>query len=320
MLDQPLSGTQSMLNPAKLNRSVGSAAASIAGGRLARSTKASHPPERASTLVGLQSCKAIERALADDELELYYQPKLHLRSNSIDSVEALLRWSHPEFGFIPPIDIIAVLEACGRVRALTEWVMHRAIADQARLALSRPMTMYVNLSGVLLADAGFAASALAIAGSRSGTFGFEITETGVIANPEAALAHLDAFVEAGLKLAIDDYGSGLSSLAYLKRLPAQQLKIDKMFVSGMAHSHRDPLLVRSTIDLAHGLGLEVTAEGVETQAALALLRVMNCDHAQGYLIARPMPIDRLEMFLADEGGLDHLSRADPSLALAGDYW
>lgn len=263
----------------------------------------------------------IERALYEGQFSLFYQPKLNLLTNKIDSIEALLRWKHSGAGFIPPQDIISVLEASGRVRGLTEWVIEQSIVDQRRLLLGGwPLTMYVNLSGAALSDPEFSQVAIKLAAERSASFGFEITETSVIANPAVALANLDALVAAGIKLAIDDYGAGLSSLAYLKRLPAHRLKIDKMFVSGMAHSHRDPLLVRSTIDLAHGLGLEVTAEGVESQSSLALLRVMKCDHAQGYLIARPMPIDQLESFLGNPEALTHVERGDPSLMVTAGYW
>jgi EAL domain-containing protein (putative c-di-GMP-specific phosphodiesterase class I) len=128
----------------------------------------------------------------------------------------------------------------------------------------------------------------------------EITETAVIDNPELALQMIDRYASAGIKISIDDYGSGLSSLAYLKQIRAHELKIDKAFVMGMADSQKDVLLVRSTIDLAHSLGLKVTAEGVETTAAQALLSGMGCDLAQGYLICRPAPLADLIAFLDAE--------------------
>ena len=130
-----------------------------------------------------------------------------------------------------------------------------------------------------------------------GRIGLEITETAVIQDPEAALANLRALADAGIRIAIDDYGSGLSSLSYLKQLPASELKIDQMFISGLIDSHRDPLLVRSSIDLAHALDMEVTAEGVDSPAALALLKVMGCDVIQGFLIAQPMRLGELRAFL-----------------------
>jgi EAL domain-containing protein (putative c-di-GMP-specific phosphodiesterase class I) len=129
--------------------------------------------------------------------------------------------------------------------------------------------------------------------------GFEITETSVIGDPESAIVNLNVFAAIGIVIAIDDYGAGLSSLAYLKQLPARELKIDKLFVTQLTSSNRDPLIVRSTIDLAHALEMEVVAEGVETQAAMALLSVMGCDMIQGFLISRPINLDALIHFMED---------------------
>ena len=175
----------------------------------------------------------------------------------------------------------------------------QAIEDQAKLAnRGHDIPVYVNLSGRLVADGAFTRWLLkAMRRCRRGAIGLEITETAVIDDPGHALANLQALADAGAPIAIDDYGAGLSSLAYLKQLPATELKIDRMFVSGLTSGHRDPLLVRSTIDLAHALEMEVTAEGVEEAATLALLRTMGCDLIQGFFIARPMPLDRLEDLL-----------------------
>jgi EAL domain-containing protein (putative c-di-GMP-specific phosphodiesterase class I) len=129
-------------------------------------------------------------------------------------------------------------------------------------------------------------------------------------DPTTAIAHLNRIADAGVKIAIDDYGSGLSSLAYLKQLPAHELKIDRMFVSGLTESHRDPLLVRSSIDLAHAMEMQVTAEGVDDPISLALLKVMGCDLVQGYLISRPLPLDGLISYLVGEHHLEH-SKHDP---------
>jgi EAL domain-containing protein (putative c-di-GMP-specific phosphodiesterase class I) len=151
----------------------------------------------------------------------------------------------------------------------------------------------VNVSGRLLSDESFADFALAAVQASGARLCFEITETAVVGNPEAALRILDRFAEAGVSVSLDDYGSGLSSLTYLKQIRADELKIDKSFVLGLDDSARDALLVKSTIDLAHGLGMKVTAEGVETPTALALLRGMGCDMAQGYLIGRPVSFPAL---------------------------
>jgi EAL domain-containing protein (putative c-di-GMP-specific phosphodiesterase class I) len=142
--------------------------------------------------------------------------------------------------------------------------------------------------------------ACALVAAGGAKIGFEITETAVIRDPESAIANLRTFADIGVPLAIDDYGAGLSSLAYLKRLPASELKIDKLFVTQLTSSNRDPLIVRSTIDLAHALDMEVTAEGVETPAALALLGVMGCDMVQGFLISRPVEFAAFQTFLVED--------------------
>lgn len=254
-------------------------------------------------------------ALAEDQLELHYQPKLRLRTNDIDSAEGLLRWTHPVRGPVSIAGFITAAEETGAIRELTEWTIARAIRDQATLSAGHHrLCLYVNISGVLLPDPAFAARVLAIVGDAGGAIGFEITETAVIDDPTGAIANLRAFSEAGIKIAIDDYGSGLSSLAYLKRLPANELKIDRMFIADLVNSHRDPLLVRSSIDLAHALEMEVTAEGVDDPMALALLRIMGCDLAQGYLIARPMPLVELIAFLNDGRHIGQLSRAPSPLS------
>ena len=237
-------------------------------------------------------------AIARDQLFLVHQPKMHARTGAIRAVETLVRWQHPERGLIGPNDFIALAEDHGHIRAITEWVVRHAVAEQRSLVqCGHPLAFNVNISAHLLADRGFADWLMAAVAEASGPIGLEITETAMIADPEGALRNLHLFADAGIRIAIDDYGAGLSSLAYLKQLPANELKIDRMFVSGLSSSHRDPLLVRSTIDLAHALDMVVTAEGVDSPAALALLRVMGCDLVQGFLIATPMLTGELRAFL-----------------------
>ncbi len=232
---------------------------------------------------------------------LHHQPKFDLRKRAVVGSEALVRWTHPTRGFLGPDLFIGMAEETGHIRALTEWVLSQAITDQRAMAgLGAPQMVSVNISGRLLSDPEFAEVALALVEGADGEICFEITETAVIENPELALAIIDRFANAGIKVSIDDYGTGLSSLAYLKQIHANELKIDKSFVFALNESKRDALLVRSTIDLAHSLGLQVTAEGVETETALALLSGMGCDLAQGYLIARPMPIGQFLEFLRRE--------------------
>jgi diguanylate cyclase len=253
---------------------------------------------------------ADDLALAVDRNELFlvHQPKMRSRSGEIGAVETLVRWRHPTRGLIGPNDFIGLAEETGEMRRITEWVIRQTLVEQRSLAAcGHALTFNVNISARVLPDRDFAEWALATVRAASGPIGFEITETAMIADPEGALRNLHLFADAGIKIAIDDYGAGLSSLAYLKQLPAHELKIDRMFISGLSSSHRDPLLVRSTIDLAHALDMEVTAEGVDSPAALALLKVMGCDVIQGFLIATPMALGELRTFLdakADRAGGD----------------
>jgi EAL domain-containing protein (putative c-di-GMP-specific phosphodiesterase class I) len=240
----------------------------------------------------------LAQAIANNVLDVHYQPKLVARTGQIDGAEALVRWTHPVHGPVSPDLFVRIAEETGYIRSLTEWVMLRVIADARMLrARGHILSMHINVSALLLPDPDFAAWALASVPAAELKIGFEITETAVIGDPRRALANLSMFADAGIRLAIDDYGSGFSSLAYLQQLPVHEIKLDKMFVSGLTSRHRDPLLVRSSIDLAHALEMDVTAEGIETPEALALLQVMGCDRIQGFLIARPMPIGKLIDFL-----------------------
>jgi EAL domain-containing protein (putative c-di-GMP-specific phosphodiesterase class I) len=216
---------------------------------------------------------------------------------------------------------VPMAEETGHIRALTEWVLERAIVEQKQMNdAGWPLKLSVNISARLLSDGDFARRAGELASEAPHQLCFEITETAVIDNPVAALDNIEVFASSGVHIAIDDYGSGLSSLAYLKQLPAHELKIDKLFVQNITASQRDALLVRSTIDLAHGLGMDVTAEGVETPAAFALLASMNCDLAQGFLISRPVPAAELIALLSDEKRLHYYKQtatgASPALANA----
>ncbi|WP_375420317.1 EAL domain-containing protein [uncultured Sphingomonas sp.] len=259
---------------------------------------------------GVRSCEAtdaralareLDRAIGNDELLLMYQPKIHVRRQEIGSAEGLMRWRHPTRGLILPGDFIPVAEESQLIGRMTLWAIRRAIADQRTLAArSHDLRLFINISGQLLADTAFVREACDLVANSDTKLGFEITETSVIRDPESAIANLQIFADYGIIIAIDDYGAGLSSLAYLKQLPARELKIDKLFITKLTSSNRDPLIVRSTIDLAHALEMEVVAEGVETHAALALLTVMGCDMVQGFLISRPIALDALISYL-DEG-------------------
>ncbi|WP_425505442.1 EAL domain-containing protein [Sphingomonas lacunae] len=233
------------------------------------------------------------------EFRLDYQPKLHARRGVIDSVEALVRWDHPRLGMMLPDRFIEQCESSGTINQLTLWTIERAIEDQLEMRRQGiSLRVFVNLSAQLLTEERTVAALCSLAMGPGVDIGIEVTESSVIADPEIAFANIRRLREAGLCIAIDDYGAGLSSLTYLKRIEADELKIDKSFVTSLGTSHRDPLIVRSTIDLAHALGMSVTAEGVETPAAHALLTVMGCDMMQGYLIGRPMAPQALIRYLA----------------------
>jgi len=272
---------------------------------LARSRNDRQPVVRDLSLVDpMVDAMALKRDLSGaadrGELFLQYQPKVHVRRQQVASAEALLRWRHPKRGLILPNDFIPLAEATRDIDRMTLWTIEQVIADQQTLrADGHDITIFINISGQLLSDAKFVKRACEIVAAIDVRLGFEITETSVIRDPVSAIANLNVFAAHGIAIAIDDYGAGLSSLAYLKQLPARELKIDKMFVLQLTSSNRDPLIVRSTIDLAHALEMEVTAEGVETPAALALLSVMGCDMIQGYLISRPVEIEAFRNYMRD---------------------
>ena len=240
----------------------------------------------------------LRAAIADDALELHFQPKLNVRTNTIDSLEALVRWSHQQRGQVSPAQFIPLAEESGDIRALTHWVFEAAC--RASLALRQQgldQPIFVNVSALLIADDVFVSRLIATARSSEARLGIEVTETACLQQPQRALANLKRLADAGLAIAIDDYGVGLSSLTYLRQMPASELKIDMSFIRDLAESHRDPLIVRSTIDLAHGLGLRVTAEGVDKAETLALLTIMGCDYVQGFHIAPAYPLDRCTDFM-----------------------
>ncbi|MFN3314176.1 MAG: putative bifunctional diguanylate cyclase/phosphodiesterase, partial [Hyphomonas sp.] len=231
-------------------------------------------------------------------LWLAYQPKLCLKTGAISGFEALIRWQHTERGQIFPDMFIPLAEETGHIHQLTEWVITRAIDDQRQMqAAGFDLPVSVNISGRQMNDESFALLAIGKVHGAKARLCFEITETAVIGDSEKALRLINLFRQAGIRISIDDYGAGLSSLSYLKQIPAQELKIDKSFILPLEDGRSDQLLIQSTIDLAHALGMSVVAEGVETEAIVSLLRAMGADSAQGYHIARPMALDAALDFL-----------------------
>ncbi len=235
----------------------------------------------------------LRNALRDGQLELHYQPKLDLRSRHIIGAEALARWTHPQHGAIPPDQFIEIAERTGLIKELTRWVLETAVQQCAQChASGKAMKISANLSAINLHDdelVPLIASLLKQHKLPTQNLVVEITETAMMADPARAKEQLRKLDVLGVSISIDDFGTGYSSLGHLRQLPVDEIKIDKSFVMDMIASEDDASIVRATIGLAHDLGLEVVAEGVEDEAILKQLSDMGCDIAQGYYIARPMP-------------------------------
>ena len=235
----------------------------------------------------------LRRAVERNELRLFLQPKLALASGAVVGAESLLRWQHPTRGMVPPGDFIPFAEQTGVIRSLTRWVFEASAAQWLDLHKHGiALTLSVNLSTGDLLDQDLPRKfdeALARHGVPAEAFCLEITESAIMDDPQRALGTLNRLATMGFRLSIDDFGTGYSSLAYLKRLPVDELKIDRSFVMAMERDTDDAKIVRSTVDLAHNLGLTVVAEGVETARAWEMLRELDCDEAQGYHMGRPMP-------------------------------
>jgi len=239
----------------------------------------------------------LRRAVEQGELRLYYQPKVHLGSSGVHAAEALIRWVHPVRGMMAPGLFVPFAEHTGYIKVLTRWVLSEAIRQCGQwLRQGTQIEISVNLSardlmvrdlpeliGALLAQHGVPAHMICL----------EITESGFMEDPAHAQRVLDRLSAIGLRLSIDDYGTGYSSLSYIMKLPVNELKIDRAFVSNMSEDEDMMTIVRSTIELGHNLGLKVVAEGIEDPKGYALLRSLGCDVAQGYYISPPMPAEAL---------------------------
>lgn len=245
----------------------------------------------------------LRAAIETGQLELHFQPKLHLASGKISGVEALIRWRHPERGLVPPGLFIPSAERTALIHPLTRWVI-RAAARQLQSWRDEGLhtRIAVNLSARNFVDPGLlptVAHCLDGAQLRSGDLEFEITESAVLDDHGRCISTLARLRDLGCGVAIDDFGTGQSSMAYLKHLPATVLKIDQAFIGPLLTEAADARITEASIRLAHGLGLQVVAEGVEDAATLARLADWHCDYAQGYHIARPMPAGDLVAWLQD---------------------
>ncbi|MEE8379668.1 MAG: GGDEF domain-containing phosphodiesterase, partial [Gammaproteobacteria bacterium] len=255
-----------------------------------------HNPGRLTMMTELR------QAIKQNQLCLYYQPKIDIKTAKCIGVEALVRWNHPEKGQILPDIFIKDAEKSGTIKSLTQWVLTKAM-EQSTLWNKEGfcIDMSVNISArdfqdpvlLKLIEDKISNSTL-----EPSCLTLELTESAVMTDTKKAFDSLSKLDKMGVKLAIDDFGTGYSSLDYLKRLPVDELKIDRSFVIDMATSKDDAAIVRSTIDLAHNLGLSVVAEGVEDQEALDLLKEMGCDTMQGYFTSRPLPANEISEYLS----------------------
>jgi diguanylate cyclase (GGDEF)-like protein len=255
-----------------------------------------YSPER------LERLGELRHALVSEELVLHYQPKIAVAGGEVTGVEALVRWQHPRHGLLGPAEFLPLAERTGMMGELTRWVVDAALA-QARAWQDQgiEVPIAVNLAAANILDAGLpdaVAERLAHYDLPGERLTCELSEDTVMADPRRAGEVLDRLRALGVRLSLDDFGTGNSSLAYLKRLPLDEVKIDRAFVSGIVGDENDALIVRSTIDLARSLGLEVVAEGVEGADVLLRLRSLRCDEAQGFHLSRPLPPDALVEWLA----------------------
>jgi len=246
---------------------------------------------------------ALRSAIADGEIVLYFQPKAELSTGKIVGVEALARWQHPRLGLIGPSEFVPIAEQTGLIGPLTSHVLEEALRQVREWHDNgEELSVAVNLSARSFLDAQLAVEIprlLERTGVAARLLELEITESMLMLDPARAKATLDRLSAIGLSLSVDDFGTGYSSLANLKRLPVDGIKIDKSFVIDMPHDQSDAAIVRSTIDLAHNLGLKVVAEGVESHEAWRRLEELGCDLAQGFHVSRPLPSDAMTRLLAE---------------------
>ena len=243
----------------------------------------------------------LRHAIEGNELVVHYQPKISLNSGNVIGAEALVRWNHPERGFMSPDQFIPFAEQTGFITQITRWVLRSALEQCGTWRRQgRTLNIAVNLSARDLhtADlAGYVNWLMSEFAVKPEWITLEVTESAVMSEPTRALATLEALHKMGIHLSIDDFGTGYSSFSYLKKMPVDEIKIDKSFVIGMLTDADDATIVRTVIDLGHNLGLKVTAEGTENEGVLRTLAALKCDLAQGYHISRPLPPEKFESWL-----------------------
>ena len=253
------------------------------------------------TPFGLSMLGDLRAAIDHKDLEVYFQPKLDIASGVVVGLEALVRWQHPTEGFVPPLDFVQLAENTGLITALTQQVIENSVKSVRLLNdLGFDLKVSMNLSTLDLLDETLlerVERCLIRNAVPADQLIFEITETAMLTSGPRTMATAVGLQQLGIGLSIDDFGTGFSSLSYLRTLPATELKVDRSFVANLTTDERDEVIVRSTIDLGHNLGLSVVAEGVEDRATLDSLRRLGCDLAQGFGISKPIPLDRLLVWL-----------------------
>ena len=276
--------------------------------------------EKTVSAKGLRT-RDLQRALDQREFVLYYQPEIELETRRIVGLEALIRWAHPERGLVPPMDFIPMAEKSGLILPIGDWGLSevcRQIQEWGQDDPERePLKVFVNLSARQFAREGLADHAEALlrqSGISSAQLGLEMTESSLIPDMGTALKVLGDLRRLGVTLLMDDFGTGYSSLSYLHALPIDVLKIDRSFVSRMTEGEQPLQIVRTIIELARVLGMDVVAEGIETRAQYHLLRQMGCRFGQGFLFARPMPAEQVTELLKLPGRI--LVDAEPCEAMA----
>ncbi|MBF0266108.1 MAG: EAL domain-containing protein [Gammaproteobacteria bacterium] len=251
-----------------------------------------------NTLDRLSLSSELKNAFENNELELYYQPKYDLNTEKLFGVEVLLRWNHESLGFISPETIINTAIKIGLINKLSQWIITTAFKECSQcMKKGNAFNIAINLEVQNLQDESlhvFINDALSEQQILAEYVIFEVTESAMMTHPEQSIDMLNLLKHLGVTISIDDFGTGFSSLAYIKQLPVAELKIDKSFISNLEHDKNDQVIVISTIQLAHNLGLKVVAEGVETKETWELLKSMNCNYAQGYFMSKPLPIDKLK--------------------------
>jgi diguanylate cyclase (GGDEF)-like protein len=257
----------------------------------------------------------LHAALALNQFELHYQPKVDTRTGEVRSAEALIRWAHPTRGIVPPAEFIPLAEECGLIGAIGAWVMREA-CRQTRAWQNDgvpSLRVSVNLSASQFRDSGLVDSirrALADAGLQPRYLEVELTESAVMSDPEQSIAILEHLSAMGVLVSVDDFGTGYSSMSYLRRFPIDKLKIDRVFIDEIVSRPEDASIVRAIVSLAHSLRLKVVAEGVETPAQLDFLKTAGCDEYQGYHFSRPLPAAEFERLIRDSRSDDILTEED----------